>query len=608
MFFILFLLLLSSTAYSSSFLNTLSINGEVSFDAANINASLYYTLRNDTAYPLDEWTFLIHPSVDILSASQGGNQIKTEMEHGFNYKIVSVKLPEKLKSGSRSAVNIKFTVSGDSPRLTVSSNFVFLDSREFWFPYPVRDYESDFKITVKTPERFNSVMGGRLTYESLSAGRKLKTWENEIKTIAPGMSLVILESPAVSNAGIFVYDGSEDFQNAIHEGFLPFWESAKHNYKFFPFSQIHIVPMDIYMPRHHGKHIEGEFLGNMFLVSKSMIENLQKPHKGWDSPAESLIETLIHEFHHGFFPGMVSHKKEELMFTESLVQYLSWMLIESVSPDWSKKIALRTRFYLQNMLLRGSGEIEFLKDIIMLRNASKYAGMSGFELADALIEKYRYIGYSKDDVLETIYQHQQHKKHLNPLAAYDGSYFEHLNDPVLYNSSIKAVQTNFNITVTNEDFFKKNQIVELPVEAVFVSIEHDYPYTWQGEVHWAGDESADSIVLSLKKNDIWETNFTGGLEHIRIKSFLETSEKQLLDNSISYGDAGQLIIDRLNKGEFEGLSEVLDSIYDNGLTLLWDSTSEINGETYAGAFVMAGGNPVYYITVQIGDPLLIISE
>ncbi len=271
--FLSFIFFLTANVFANDDLNTLSITGDISFDQKELNGSFNYVVRNDGFSPKNDWTFFIHPSVDILSVSQDGRQARLETTQGLNYRVVTVKFYNILSNMGRTTVNIKFSLKpqNQSPRMTVSSNFVFLDAREFWFPYPVKDLEADYEITVKTPSDLNSAMGGKLTHNARIVDTKISTWKNEIKNISPSMSLVISENPMSSQSGINIYSDNEKFKEVILQDFTPFWESVKKNYKFFPLSQIQIVPMDIAISHYSNHHIEGEFLGNLFLVNKSKI-------------------------------------------------------------------------------------------------------------------------------------------------------------------------------------------------------------------------------------------------------------------------------------------------------------------------------------------------
>ncbi len=597
-------------------LDTLSIKGDITVSPENVIGDFTYSIHNDSNSTKNEWVFFIHPSVNILSVSQNTEQVKIDVQQGLNYRIITVNLAKGLEPQKRENIYVRFSINpqNNNPRMTISPEYVFLDARQFWFPYPVQDDQADFEFTVKTLSNLNSVMGGRLISEAIIVDKKISTWKNELKTISPGLTLIVTKSPNVSKHNINVYSNNKNFQNIIHKEFSPYWKIFQDDYRFVPLSQIHIVPLDISIPTHTNHSIEGEFLGNIFLVNNSIVETLdqkESPYQNWNTPSEQLVEVLIHELHHGFFPGLVKHKPEDLIFMESLVQNLTWDMISAVSPEWSKKMEARTRFYLQNLAITKQTNFlwEFLWNTSLLHSAMHSADLDGKTLVDTLVEKYQFIGYSKHDVFDTI---SQHKHQFAGFTNYDSTIFDNhtLSNFSLFNSIIQAKKTNFVISVTNETFFKKKKVVTLPVDATFLSMSHNYPFTWSGNLSWAANNITNSIHIEIPQGEIWETNFVENVSLLQTDSPLDTFESYLSDNYISQNNIGRVIIYNLNADQLNSTSQQinildlaqqkLNILKQNDHKLIWDSTTIVREDLwFVNAFVVVDKKRAKFVTIPI---------
>ena len=619
------LLLSSSHVFSFEFLDTLSIKGDVKFVDSTIQGNFTYTIKNNEENTQEEWAFLIHPSINISSVSQNNVQAKVTIQQGINYRILNVVLPQEVPANGRTSVLINFSIpeQKDSPRMLIQSNFVFLDARQFWFPYPVKDNQADFEFTVITPQNLTSIMGGKLNQETVIVDKRLNTWVNELKDLSPSASLIITDTTKQTKESIHLYSSDKNVFSIIDKQFSPFWDKLKKKHKVFPLSEIHIIPLEIIIPNHLGNDVEGEFLGNIFLLNTPIIDlinnNTTNSQTLWTSPSEQLVETLIHELYHSFFPGMVQHDRRDSLFIESLVQYLSWDLINSSSPAWGDKISRRTRYYIQNIYRKNQFNYlwDYLQDSALLFGFSHEVKLDGITLADTLAEKYKSIEYTKQDVYETIYQHgikQEMMLLTNKIIEvdYTTNLFE---NPVastpkkLFNSAIKAVKTNFNVFVTNTTFFKRQKIITIPVNANFLSISHNFPFSWFGQLKWVENNTTNIIDLEIPKDTVWETNLIGDINHIQTISPLDIIENRLYDNIISDNDIGKKIIYLLNTSKkIEGLNTSISSKAQTQLTLLtnnnkilkWDSSFYIKGnKLIINAFILDKNQKKSFITIPI---------
>ncbi|MGL5955324.1 MAG: hypothetical protein ACRC0X_01770 [Brevinema sp.] len=629
---LLLLLLTIPLSFTFAQFNTLSIKGNVVVSDTNISGDFLYTLKNETTKGQKQWTFFIHPSVNILSVSHNNTQVRLDIQQGFNYRIITVDFDQEIPTQNRISLSIRFLINAqqNNPRFTITPNYVFLDARQFWFPYPIKDNDVDFELTVKTPLPLNSVMGGKKIAEVVIVDQKLSTWKNELKQLSPGASLIVTDSIQSSQNNINVYSENVKFQEVIYQNFQPFWETIQENHRFSPLSEIHIVPLDIVIPSHTNYEIEGEFLGNMFLVNNSIVDLInseEQQYQSWNSQEEQLVEVLIHELYHSFFPGLAKHNSQEQPFMESLVQYLSWQLITMKDPEWGKKIAVRTRFYLQNLNIKNLYDYlwDFLLNISLLYNASEYARIDSITLTDTLIEKYRFIEYTRQDVFDTIKQHklqtylQKTAQSNNFVEEIDISkktrdlfpLFQDLSiEHILYNSTLQAKKTNFEIVVTNETFFKRKKIVQLPVEASFISITHGYPFTWFGILSWVDNNNTKTIHLEIPQKEVWETNLIGNISLIQSISPLDIIEEKLSDNFISQQNIGRALISSLNTQKTSVdqrqiiLSDLakkkLSTFQNDEIKLVWDSTTQINENLwFINAFAVKDRQRVSLVSLPI---------
>ena len=622
---LLYTLLLTSTQlFSFEPLDTISIKGDLKFFDSTIKGNFTYTIRNNETKSQEEWTFFIHPSINISSVSQNNIQAKVTIQQGVNYRILTVTLPQEIPINGRTSVLVNFSIpeQNNNSRMSIQSNYVFLDARQFWFPYPVKDNQADFEITVITPHHLSSIMGGKLNQETVIIDKKLSTWENELKDLSPSASLIIMDTPKQTTDSIYLYSSNKNMFSIIDKQFSPLWDQLKKKHRFFPLSEIHIIPLEIIIPNHLNSDVEGEFLGNIFLLNTPIIDLITNENNDlalWTKPSEQLVEILIHELYHSFFPGIVQHDKEDSLFIESLVQYLTWDIINSSSPEWGDKISRRTRYYIQNIYRKQKFDYlwDFLQDSALLFGFTHEVNLDGITLADTLVEKYQSIKYTKQDVYETIYQHgikQKMMQQTNEIIKidYTTNLFENpvaLTPKKLFNSSIKAVKTNFNVFVTNTTFFKKQKIITIPVNASFLSIAHNYPFTWFGQLLWVEEDITNNLALEIPKNTIWETNLIGDINYIQTTSPLDIIENRLYDNIISDNDVGKKIIHLLNtSNKIEDLNTSISSkaqvqltmLTTNKKILLWDSSSYIeDNKLIINAFILDKNQKKSFISIPI---------
>ncbi len=582
--------------YSFEALDTISIKGDITFDEETVVGDFLYTLKNNDTDSQTEWQFIIHPSVNILSVSHENEQASIEIQHGINFRLLTVKLPRKISANTRSTISIRFSIhtQEQDPRITVSSNFVFLDARRFWFPYPNKDNQINYQFIIKTPSHLNSIMGGKLQSEAIIIDEKISSWENELPDLSLSASLIITDQIKSKRKFATIYTDNKEKAYHITEEITPYWDIMV-SHKFFPLSEIHILPINIHIPNYALDTVDGEFLGNIFLIDQELFDQLASDSKEYDKKiSERITETLVHELYHSYFPGLAKHKPEDKLFIESFVQYLTWDLMATHSKELERNFGERSRFFLQNFHLKKNYNYlwDFLFDSSLLHGTLSASGIKGKDLADTAVEKYRYIPFSKQDILETISQlqssalPQKDPLNINILQSKNTN---------LYNSAIEIEQTNFNIFITNKRKFRKKQVVALPVQTTFLSIKHDFPFPWTGTLFWETTQHSNKLDITIPPSTTWETNLIGKINLIKTKSHLDVLESDLRDNVLyAKKNIGQKIIERLNKplaaDPFLTIpkkeQDKIDKWKQEGLFIAWDYINPIENNTFdIGAFL-----------------------
>lgn len=227
---LLYAFLLNTTClFSFNTLDTLSIKGYVKFFNTNISGNFIYTIKNNEETPQNSWTFLINPSINISSISQNNIQAKVVIKQGINYRILTVTLPQTVLAKERTSIVINFSITeqNNNSRILVKSDFVFLDARQFWFPYPIKDHQVDFEITIITPTNLTSIMGGKLNQDTIIVDKKLSIWKNELNNLSPSTSLIILETPKQTKNSIYLYSSNTNLFSIIDKQFSPIWDQLK---------------------------------------------------------------------------------------------------------------------------------------------------------------------------------------------------------------------------------------------------------------------------------------------------------------------------------------------------------------------------------------------
>lgn len=625
-YFLFLLQILPLVLHSFVPLDTISIKGDITLTNETITGNFLYTLKNNSKTPQEKWTFIIHPSVNILSVNHENSEADIDIQHGINFRLLTIKLSSPIFENTRSTIFIRFSINAQNqdPRMTISSNFVFLDARRFWFPYPNKDNQVNYCFIVNTSSNLYSVMGGKQISEATIIDKRITTWKNELPNISLSAPLIITDLDKNKNDFISVYTKEKNIADLISKEITPYWDiMSKH--KYFPLSEIHVIPMDITIPNHDYSIADGEFLGNIFLIDNTLIQqlNTNTTSTAYNILSKRITETLIHELYHSYFPGLVKHNQKELLFIESLVQYLTWDLIASYSFKWGQHISLRSKFFLQNLYLQGQYNYlwNFLFDSSVLYGNLSQSQIKGSDLADTLVEKYRFIELSKKDILETILQYRTINTNISILNDTDiletiTTNQNNINIDILltnsthfFNSKIEGDQTNFNIFITNQNVFRKNKIIEVPVQATFLRIEHNFPFTWQGQLIWETENTTNFLDLQIPIDSTWETNILEKIKYIKTKSSLDILEETLNDNIIMVEqNIGSQIIQQINIPETniigitmsENSTEKIAQWDQNDYDLIWDDTSILANNFIIKAFLTDNNsNKLAYLLLTV---------
>ncbi|MGL4561773.1 MAG: hypothetical protein ACRCV0_05760 [Brevinema sp.] len=584
--------------------DTLSIKGTLIFKNTELMGDFWYTLKNNSDTDQNSWTVFVNHSVNVLSIQQDGQEAPISIQNGTSFRAISIKLPKPLKPHTRSSVFIKFSLleQNNDPRFIISSNYVFLDSRKLWFPYPNNDHDVSSEITIETPKELYSILGSKLYNDAVIINNRLSTWKNELPKLSPSMSLIITDQPRKTQKFLNIYTTNNEFSEFLFKKLEPFWDLLITEHKEFPLSEIHIFPSDISL---EAIVADGEFLGNLFLLDKKMLDQyLIDPNSLFfesGSINQRIIETMIHELYHSYFPGQITYSKEDRLFLESFTQYLTWDLIHKIEPSWAQKIYRRSRFLLQNMLLTPTTNETlsyFILETSKLFAALNNYHIDSFKLTDTLVEKYRFVEMSKQDIINTIIQFdelQTNKINPNHLAILSNT------NTASFNVSLKVDITNFNVIITN-----KKRTISIPVQNNSIDISHNLESTWHGSLFLVNtNKSTNSIRICIPHHTLWETNIIGNIDEIFIQSSLDLLETDLSDNTYKTdNDIGIKMINQLN-------AQVCDQwdISDKHLKILqqfrkfkwkWDQTIFDQNKYYISAFLQDENNKnISFVIIEI---------
>lgn len=589
----LFFLFLTPISLSAGILDTVSIKGIVHFDHKTpaLNGEFVYTIHNNSQSAQQTWSVVVHPDVQILSLTQQNTEASFTVKPGGNYKLLVIKLPHKLESDKRTKITIKTTLltQNKDARFMLTEKFVFLDARKIWFPFPDDDLEANLALDISTSSDFYSITGSALVKENTNLpGIRTSSWKNELSYLGLSSTLIITDKPRHQIDNIYVYTENSDLIQIVNREFLPFWNTIRQKQYRFPLSQLHIMPTDLTIPGKPDEFADGEFLGNLIFIDNKLSSLAVKEPKTnfyFSGPADKrFIETLIHETYHSYFPGMLRYDPTDALFIESLVQYMAWYAIKELDPLWAKNIQERHRFLLQNLAIRNSENYlwDFLFNTSILIASFENSSFSSFELADTLVEKYRYITFNKQDFIETASLHRssEESQGLNKINL---DLLKLTNRKELFNSSLNVIATNFIITITNKNGDRKKKVLTIPVEMTVLKIEHNYPKEWQGKLTWIKNDKTNTISLLIPNDSIWITNLPGNISQAFIQSHLDPMELYLADNILDPSfDPGYQLINLLNKSknldkhpkiEFtESTLKEIKNLKEKKFLFLWDNT------------------------------------
>lgn len=607
------LILLPLLIFSFTEQDTLSIKGSLEFNSEELKGDFWYTIKNNTDAPQKNWTVIINPSVNILSVQQNGREAPLTIQNGNTFRAITINFSQPIKPHQRESIFIKFSIlpQNEDPRFLLTSNSVFLDARKFWFPYPDKDHTATTEIMIKTPHDLHAILGNKLSHEAIIISNRFSTWKNELPNLSPSMSLIITDKPRKKNHFLNVYTDNDYLASFLFESLDPFWNILKSKHKNFPLTEIHIIPWNI-----QGMHLpaDGEFLGTLFLLDHSMVtQYLQNPLSSFFASGtidQRIIETIIHELYHSYFPGIIAIDKKDYLFMESFIQYLTWKLIEQVSPEWGNRLIQRTSYLLQNLMISSKNNdlLSFISDTSVLYASLEELNIDNILLVDTLIEKYRFVELSKQDIIDTIEQY-----YTNNQADHYNSIFllNNIAKPSLFNSTLKIEKTNLNIIITN-----KRKIISIPVQNNSIDFKHNFPGIWKGIFFWINkDNTTNSIPLSIENGTIWETNIIGSIKEIFTKSPLDLLELDLIDNRYNQKIPFELnLINDLNNKKFNNWdieSEVALKLNElTSFTWKWYNTyhDSENNTKYIQAFLLNGDKNIAFVIIKLVNNKIIEIE
>ncbi|MGL5721752.1 MAG: hypothetical protein ACRCY4_05065 [Brevinema sp.] len=558
--------------------DTLSIRGNITIrpDALQLSGDLTYSVQNRSSSPQTHWVLAVNPLVDILTVRRGDIDLEVRSQVSGDRRILTIALP--LRPDERTSITVRFSLlpQRQDPRLIFDENGAFLDGRRMWFPQPLNDKSIIYSINVSTPPNLRAIMGGKLISETESPAGNVSVWESQLNKIMLSSTLILTTKTRKKMGDFYYYD---DDLSALSQNILPYWSAIRERQRFFPLSEVHLFSTDIRIPGKGDDFADGEFIGSIIFLDSKLVAAAKNPRYSFalSGPAHKrLLETVIHELFHAYFPGVLEYAPQESVQMESFVQYQALSLISSIDPAWAAEIRRRDRFLMLNLLTSRDTQNPIWKYLLgstLFDKAFEQSSLRGIALADTLSEKYQDTDFAFADIVQTATIHQG-------LALLNDKilpeFLNEFNRTFLYNTDLQRISTNLTNAFDNsyEQF-------------TLLRIRHSYPKEWAGSLTWVDEKGTNTLPLTLPSGTIWASNFSSSrVSHAILRSPLDDLEQFLGDNLLPESDNGWQLVQHLNHQDFlkedyrstqkislkPDLLKRLDTYRSLGFTYLWDNT------------------------------------
>ena len=154
-----------------------SIEGDLNFDPVNVAlfGQMNYVISNDQTNNLSEIYLECHGDVTVDEISYKDILMRYEQGTLYGLDYYRIRIPN-LNSSEIANISVKFHIVGpvQENQFFFNRDKVFIEAYKVWLPVPFANSpESSYKIKIQTPENYYSIMGAKLTNESVTEREKI---------------------------------------------------------------------------------------------------------------------------------------------------------------------------------------------------------------------------------------------------------------------------------------------------------------------------------------------------------------------------------------------------------------------------------------------------
>jgi hypothetical protein len=515
------------------------LEGEIVFEPQDpsLSGTLTYQIKNKQPKPLSEIYFISHYLLSIDSLSYNDDNLHFEQGVGFGSGIYHAKIPS-LTNDETAKVEVKFHIKGniEEDRFLLAKEKCYMDARKIWLPVPFADEPKFFySLQIKTPEEYYSVLGAKITEESVKNGKRTTSWESEIDDVFLSGNLFISKFQRIQNGSSYFYTHNPEESKPIFEAYSKILSIMTNHLGTYPFSQLHIIK-ESFKNKDMEEFVDGEAMANIIQISPDLkivtplneksIEESAIPEIPRDS-AWKIYETLSHEMSHAYIRGILRFEEDNYMESESLTEYMGLYLINQINPLIYSKFIQRNRIELINLELAGkrsTKQFQYLYGVNCLHTVF-YGNQDYFNFLKDLIEKYSYTRIRVSELISTALELKTTNTQTN---------IEHLYFPyglkLWGHYQLYDIRLSYsNVQVTN--FINKKKKIE---DRKIVIIENHFPLDFQSLLIGRHSDFKKSYWIELQKNSVTNFLLDREISSVKILSRLEALEKNLQDNKIEF--------------------------------------------------------------------------
>ena len=525
------------------------LEGEIRYDPAEVTLSgdLLYTIDNKQNKTLQEIFFISHSNVLIDSIRYNGEILTFESGIGYGSGIYRIRVPALL-SGSSAKILIKFHVNGpiNEDRFILDEETVFMDAKKIWLPVPFADspnFMYSLKLTV--PENYFSILGGKLTEETVKNDEKTSVWVSESTDVLHTGNLFIGLFDRDQKGSTIIYSSDTNNDNLIFDYSAKTLDYLTNRLGNYPYSQIHIVNELFQYNDIEG--IDGENMANTIQLSPELSEtNLTDiaslcsssiPYVPRNSYSK-LFEVLAHELSHAYVPHILKFDEKDYIESESITEYMALAIIANYFPEIYGKMISRNRTDLINLSLAGqSGQnlYNYVYGVNLLHSAFGDNREEYFNFLNLLIQKYQYTDIGTDELIQTA----------RDLRDNESSNFIDSDALLLwpYGKLYNVELTGTNVIVTN--FTRRGRSEELKKQ---ITLTQDFPVPIEISLIESFPDKVVTNIIKMDKNSSTNLFIAVNVKSVEALSKREALECDLSSSRINFisGCSGIEVVDAVN--------------------------------------------------------------